>query len=52
MDEKIVTQEANILECCSNKELDFNEIIEAQDTLALIERKKKQFKKIIVEMFP
>lgn len=52
MDEKIATQEATIPEICTEKELDFHKIIEAQDELALMERKKKQFKKIIEELFP
>ena len=52
MDEKIATKESAIQELCTAKELDFNAIIAAQDELALMERKKKQFVKIIEEMFP
>lgn len=52
MDEDLVTQEAKMMELCSKKELDFNAIIKAQDTYALIERRIKQFEKIIAEMFP
>ncbi|MCK5602151.1 hypothetical protein KAR91_09785 [Candidatus Pacearchaeota archaeon] len=52
MEEKVASQEANILELCSAREIDFDEIIAAQDEYALMERKIKQFGKIIKEMFP
>ena len=52
MDEKIASQEAKIQELCSVQEIDFNKIIDAQDCLGLMERKKKQFEKIVTEMFP
>ncbi len=52
MDERIVTKEAKINELCTEKELSFDKIIDAQDELALMERRKKQFEKIIAEMFP
>ncbi len=52
MDEKMASKEAEIHELCSEKELDFNKIINAQDEYALMERRKKQFEKIIDEMFP
>ena len=52
MDEKMASQEAKINELCCEKELDFDKIISAQDEYALMERRKKQFEKIIKEMFP
>ena len=52
MDEKITGQEAKIYELCAEKDLDFEKIIKAQDDMALMERRKKQFMKIIDEMFP
>ena len=52
MEESIASKEAKIMEMCAEKEINFNKIIEAQDELALMERKRKQFKKIIEEMFP
>ena len=52
LDEKIATQTAEIQESCSDKDLDFSKIIGLQDELALTERKKRQFEKIITEMFP
>lgn len=52
MNERIASQEASIQEQCSSKEINFDAIIEAHDDLGLMERRKKQFEKIIAEMFP
>lgn len=52
MEEKMATQETKVYELCANKEIDFNAVIEAQDQFALMERRKKQFVKIIEELFP
>lgn len=52
MDEEMASAEAKIFELCAQKDIDFNAIIKAQDEYALMERRKKQFQKIIVEMFP
>ena len=52
MDEKIASQEASIHELCATKDVDFDAIIEAQDERALFERRRKQFRKIVAEMFP
>ena len=48
----MATKEAEVHELCCQKDIDFNAIIEAQDEHALMERKKKQFKKICNELFP
>jgi len=52
LDEEIATQTAKIHELCCEKEIDFAVLIEKQDILALTERKKKQYRKILDEMFP
>lgn len=52
VDEKIATAEAKIHETCCDKEIDFSKLIDMQDQLALLERKKKQYQKILNEMFP
>lgn len=52
MDEKIATHEAKISEICTEKEINFDKLIAAQDELALMERRRKQFIKIIEELFP
>lgn len=51
LEEVIATQESKIQEICSEHPLDFNNLIEAQDRLALNERRKKQLEKIIKELF-
>lgn len=52
LDEEIATQTAKIHEICCEKEINFANLIEKQDQLALTERKKKQYQKILDEMFP
>lgn len=52
LEEKQATLEKNIQEACSQKELNFNRIIELQDEFALNERRIEQFTQIISEMFP
>lgn len=52
LEEKIATQEAKIEEMCTKDSIDFDALIEAQDQLALNQRKVKQFKDIIEQLFP
>jgi hypothetical protein len=52
LDEKIVSYEAQIQELCAKKEIDFDALIKAMDELALSERRKKQYEKILSELFP
>lgn len=52
LDEKIATLEQKITELCSQKDLNFDSIIDKMDELALAERRKSQFEKITVELFP
>ena len=51
LDEQIAVQTAKIHETCCSKEIDFAALIGLQDTLALTERKKKQYQRILDEMF-
>lgn len=51
LDEKIATKESHIQEICSSHPLNFDKLIEAQDELCLMERRKKQLEKIIKELF-
>ncbi len=51
MDEKIANAESDIQEICSEHPLNFDKLIKAQDELGLLERRKKQLEKIIVELF-
>jgi len=51
LDEEIATQTAKIHEMCCEREINFAALIDKQDRLALTERKKKQYQKILDEMF-
>ncbi len=52
LDERIATLETELTELCSNKDIDYDKIIDKFDDIALAERRKGQFEKIINEMFP
>lgn len=52
LDEQIANKEAEISEECCAEEVNFARLIEKQDDLALLERRKAQYKKILDEMFP
>lgn len=52
LDEEIATMTAAIHEACCQKDVNFKTLIEQQDKLALTERKKRQYQKILDEMFP
>ena len=52
IEESIIKQESSIKETTSVFPIDFNSIITALDNLALLERKAKQLKQIMEELFP
>lgn len=52
LDERMVSLEAQIQELCTEKEIDFEALLKAMDELALTERRKKQYEKILAELFP
>lgn len=52
IDEKIVVLESEVQEMCSVKEIDFDNLFEKLDKIALLERRKKQYDKILGELFP
>ena len=52
LDERIATLESELTTVCSQKDVNFDSIINKLDEIALAERRKKQFGKIIGEMFP
>lgn len=52
LDEQMAVHEAKIHEACCEKEVNFPRLIDLQDELALLERKKKQYGRILEEMFP
>jgi hypothetical protein len=52
LEERCASLETEITENCSEKELNYDVIIDKLDELALAERRKEQLTKIINELFP
>ena len=52
LEEKLVTLEARITQDCTSDTIDFNSIISKLDDYALTDRRIKQFKKILADLFP
>jgi hypothetical protein len=52
IDEEIATKQESLQSQCSSENVDFSKIISLQDDVGLLERKKKQYQKILDEMFP
>lgn len=52
LDERIATLQSELTVTCSEKEINFDKIIDKLDDIALSERRKEQFQKILEEMFP
>jgi len=52
LEEQIAVKEAKLQEKCSDEEVNFPSIIELQDELGLLNRKRKQYERILEEMFP
>ena len=52
IDEKIVILETEIQEMCADKDIDFDKLFEKLDKIALLDRRKKQYDKVLKELFP
>jgi hypothetical protein len=52
IDEKIVVLESEVQEMCSVKDINFDNLFERLDKIALFERRKKQYDKVLDELFP
>ena len=52
LDEEIAVKEAEIHELCTSENVDFAKLIDKQNSLALTERRREQYEKILAEMFP
>ena len=52
LEENIATITAGLQELCCQKEINFSMLIEQQNKIAISERKKRQYQKILDEMFP
>lgn len=51
LDEKIITLESEITSLCTQNPIPFDRIIYKQDEMQLAERRRKQFKEIIDQLF-
>ena len=52
LEEQLASNETKLQKLCHAEEVDFKKIIELQDEIGLTERRLKQYKKILEEMFP
>ena len=52
LDEQLVTMEAEIQELVTQKEINFPNLIKKLDEVGVLERRKKQYTKIVTELFP
>lgn len=52
IDEEIVTLESDIQEMCSESEINFDKLLKKLDDVAILERRKKQYEKVISQLFP
>jgi 3-isopropylmalate dehydratase small subunit len=52
IDEKIVTKETEVQELCTGKSIDFETLLKTLDDIAILERRKKQYDKVLSELFP
>lgn len=52
IDEKIITIETEVQEMCSTNNIDFDALLKKLDEIALLERRKRQYDKVLKELFP
>lgn len=54
IEEEIATKESGIQEMCTEKDIDFDfgKLLDAIDKVALLERRKDQYKKVLKQLFP
>jgi len=52
LDAELVTLESSIQEDCAKETIDFPKLLDKLDKVALLERRKKQYAKVLEELFP
>lgn len=52
LDEKIAHAEAAVHESSTRQDINFDDMLNKLDELALLERKREQFKEILAQLFP
>lgn len=52
IDERIVVIESEVQEMCTTQDINFDSLFEKLDKIALLERRKKQYDKVLSDLFP
>lgn len=52
LDAEILTKETEVQEMCIERDIDFKKLLAKLDEIALLERRKKQYDKVLAELFP
>jgi hypothetical protein len=52
LDDELIRLEADIQEACAKEDIDFPKLLDKLDKSALLERRKKQYQKVLGELFP
>lgn len=52
IDEKIVVLESEVQEMCLTTDIDFDSLFDKLDKVSLLERRKKQYDKVLNDLFP
>lgn len=52
IDEKIVVLESEVQEMCTTQDINFDALFEKLDKIALLERRKRQYDKVLNDLFP
>lgn len=52
IEEQLTTLEADVQEECSRQEIDFPHLLSLLDKSALLERRRKQYRQVLEELFP
>lgn len=52
LDADILSKETNVQEMCAAKDIDLPMLMERLDEIALLERRKKQYGKVLQQLFP
>jgi len=52
LDDELIRLEADIQEQCAKEEINFPALLDKLDKVGLLERRKKQYQKVLAELFP
>jgi hypothetical protein len=52
LDDELIRLEAEIQEQCAKEEINFPSLLDKLDKIGLLERRQKQYQKVLSELFP